>query len=83
MPVGTWRDRRACVGRTQTAMKAWPRDEEKCYMTYLPLRGLYLKLCNRGSFVFRLSQYILRGERMATSLGTLAHLVFLFSLGFP
>jgi hypothetical protein len=23
----------------QSAVKAWPCDEEKCYMTYLPLRG--------------------------------------------
>jgi hypothetical protein len=39
-----------------------------------------LQLCNRGSFVFRLSPYILRGEGMAASLETLAHFVFLFSL---
>jgi hypothetical protein len=39
--------------------------EEKYYMTYLPLRGLYLNLCNRGSFVFQLPPYKHRGERMA------------------
>jgi hypothetical protein len=39
MPVDAWRDRRACVGRTQSAATAWPCDEEECYMTYLPLRG--------------------------------------------
>jgi hypothetical protein len=39
MPADTWRDRRACVGRTRSAATAWPRDEEECYMTYLPLRG--------------------------------------------
>jgi hypothetical protein len=39
MPADVWRDRRACVGRTRSAAKAWPYDEEECYMTYLPLRG--------------------------------------------
>jgi hypothetical protein len=39
MPADAWRDRRACVGRTQSAATAWPCDEEECYMTYLPLRG--------------------------------------------
>jgi hypothetical protein len=34
-----WQDRRASVGRTQSAVTAWPCDEEECYMTYLPLRG--------------------------------------------
>jgi hypothetical protein len=38
---GAWRDRKACVGRTWSAATAWPCDEEECYMTYLPLRGLY------------------------------------------
>jgi hypothetical protein len=52
MPVGTWRDRRGSVGRTRTAVKAWPCDEEECYMTYLPLKGLYLNLSARGSLVF-------------------------------
>jgi hypothetical protein len=33
MPVETWRDRRACVGRMWTAATAWLCDEEKCYMT--------------------------------------------------
>jgi hypothetical protein len=65
MPEGTWRDRGSCVGRTWTAAKVWLCDEEKCYMTYFPLRGFYLKLCNRGIFVFRLPAYNLRGERMA------------------
>jgi hypothetical protein len=41
MPAETWRDHRACVGRTRTAATAWPCDEEECYMTYLLLRGLY------------------------------------------
>jgi hypothetical protein len=71
MLAGTWRDHRACVGRTQTAAKAWPCDEEKCYMSYLPLRDLYLKLCNRGSFVFRMSPYILRGVMMVKTRLTL------------
>jgi hypothetical protein len=39
MPADVWRDRRACVGRTQSAAKAWPCDEEKCYMTYFPPWG--------------------------------------------
>jgi hypothetical protein len=39
MPADTWWDRRACIGRTQSAAMAWPCDEEECYMTYLPLRG--------------------------------------------
>jgi hypothetical protein len=65
MPAGTWRDHRACIGRTRAVEKAWPCDEEKYYMTYLPLRGLYLNLCNRGSFIFRLPPYKHRGERMA------------------
>jgi hypothetical protein len=44
-------DCRACIGRMQTAANAWPCDEEECYMTYLPQRGLYLKLSARGSLV--------------------------------
>jgi hypothetical protein len=39
MPADAWRDRRACVGRTQSAATAWPCNEEESYMTYLPLRG--------------------------------------------
>jgi hypothetical protein len=39
MPADTWRDHRACVGTTRSAATAWPCDEEKCYMTYLPPRG--------------------------------------------
>jgi hypothetical protein len=39
MPADAWRDRRACVGRTQSAATAWPCDEEVCYMTYFPPRG--------------------------------------------
>jgi hypothetical protein len=51
MPADTWRDHRAYVRRMQTAAKAWVCDEEECYMTYLPLRGLYLNLSARGSLV--------------------------------
>jgi hypothetical protein len=51
MSADTWRDRRACVGRTRTAAKAWSCDEEECYLTYLPLKGLYLSLSDRGSVV--------------------------------
>jgi hypothetical protein len=39
MLADAWRDRKACVGRTRSAVAAWPCDEEECYMTYLPLRG--------------------------------------------
>jgi hypothetical protein len=39
MSADAWRDRRACVGRTQSVATAWPCDEEECYMTYFPLRG--------------------------------------------
>jgi hypothetical protein len=52
MPTDTWWDRRACVRRTRTAATAWPFDEEDCYMTYLPLRGLYHNLSARDSLVF-------------------------------
>jgi hypothetical protein len=51
MPADTWQDRRACVGRTQTAV-TWLCNEEECYMTYMPLRGLYHNLSARGSLVF-------------------------------
>jgi hypothetical protein len=36
MPADAWRDRRACVGMTQTAAMAWSCDEEECCMTYFP-----------------------------------------------
>jgi hypothetical protein len=56
MPANTWRDRRACAGRTWSAATAWPCDEEECYMTYMPLRGLYHNLSARGSVVFCLAR---------------------------
>jgi hypothetical protein len=62
MPTGTWRDRGARVGRTRTAATAWPCDEEECYMTYFPLRGLYHNLSARDSLVFcpvQMDSYIL------------------------
>jgi hypothetical protein len=52
MPADTWRDHKACVGRTRTTATAWPCDEEEFYMTYLSLRGLYHNLSARGSLVF-------------------------------
>jgi hypothetical protein len=52
----TWRDRRACVGRTQSAATAWLCDEYEYYMTHFPLRGLYHNLTARGSMVFCLAQ---------------------------
>jgi hypothetical protein len=51
MPTDKWRDRRACVGRTWTAVKAWPHDEEECYLSMLPLRGVYLISCSKSSLV--------------------------------
>jgi hypothetical protein len=51
MSMDMWRNRRACVKRTRTMAKAWPCDEEECYMTYLPLRDLYHNLSARGSLV--------------------------------
>jgi hypothetical protein len=56
MPADTWRDRRACVGRTRIAAAACPCDEEECYMTYFPLRGLYHNLSARGSVVICLTR---------------------------
>jgi hypothetical protein len=52
MLADTWRDRRACVGRTRFMATAWSCDEEECYMTYFPLRGVYHNLSARGSLVF-------------------------------
>jgi hypothetical protein len=51
MPGDTRRYCRACVGRTRIAAKVWLHNEEKCYLTILPLRGVYLLLCSRGSLV--------------------------------
>jgi hypothetical protein len=56
MPADVWRDRRACVGRMRSVAIAWPCDEEECYMTYMPLRGLYHNLSARGSVVFCLAR---------------------------
>jgi hypothetical protein len=35
---------------------AWPCDEEECYMTYFPLRGLYHNLSARDSVVICLAR---------------------------
>jgi hypothetical protein len=35
---------------------AWPCDEEECYLTYFPLRGLYHNLSARGSVFFCLAR---------------------------
>jgi hypothetical protein len=56
MPADARRDRRACIGRTRSAATTWPCVEEECYMTYLPLRGLYHNLSARGSVVFCLAR---------------------------
>jgi hypothetical protein len=55
MPADAWWDRGACVGRMRSVVMAWPCDEEECYMTYLPLRGLYHNLSARGSVVICLA----------------------------
>jgi hypothetical protein len=47
----TQRDHGACVGRTRTATKAWPPDENIQVLTIFPLRGMYLLLSCRGSMV--------------------------------
>jgi hypothetical protein len=52
MLADTWWDHRAYVGRMQIAATACSCDEEECYMTFLPLRGLYHNLSARGSLVF-------------------------------
>jgi hypothetical protein len=49
MPADTWRDRRACVRRTQTAAMAWPCDG--VLHDLFALSGLYLNLSARGSLV--------------------------------
>jgi hypothetical protein len=51
---------------------AWPCDEEECYTTYLPLRGLYHNLSVRGSLVICPAQ---RGSYILT-LGFLGKLSF-------
>jgi hypothetical protein len=56
MSADTWRDCRACVRRTQSAAAVWPCDKEECYMTYLPVRGLYHYLSARGSVVLCLAR---------------------------
>jgi hypothetical protein len=75
--IRTWRDSRACVERTRTAVKAWPCDEEECYITYLPLKGLYHNLSARGSLVICPAQrdsYILTiGFMGKPSFGTAFH----------
>jgi hypothetical protein len=45
-----------------------------------PLGACILVLCNRGSFIFRLSPYILRGERMAAISRNTSSFALLFSL---
>jgi hypothetical protein len=40
MQANTWWDRRACIGRTRTTVKAWLCDEKEYYLNYFPLRGL-------------------------------------------
>jgi hypothetical protein len=56
MLADAWWDCRACVGRTRSAATVRPCDEEECYMTYLPLRGLYDNLSCRDSVVLCLAR---------------------------
>jgi hypothetical protein len=77
MPGDTRQDHRACVGRTRTAAKMWPPDEEECYLTIFPLRGAYLCLCSRGSLVISPTRrdfiYIALGFQGNSSIRTASH----------
>jgi hypothetical protein len=64
-PADTWQVGRACVRRTRSAAMAWPCDEVECYMTYMPLRGLYHNLSARGSVV----SYLARRDSYILALG--------------
>jgi hypothetical protein len=55
MSADTWRDHRACIERMRSVVRALTCDEGECYMTYLPLRGLYHNSSARDSVVFCLS----------------------------
>jgi hypothetical protein len=81
MSADAWRDRGACVGRTRSAATAWSHDEEECYMTYFPLRGLYHNLSARGSVVICLAQqgliYISYGVSRQPSIRTASHFLAL------
>jgi hypothetical protein len=58
-------DRKACVEAKQGAVVGHPPDCATTTIPKVPLGACILVLCNRGSFVFRLSPYILIGQRMA------------------
>jgi hypothetical protein len=77
MPADVWRNRRACAGRTRSVATAWPCDEEECYMTYFPLRGLYHNLSAWGSMVICLARegliYISSRVSRQTSIRTASH----------
>jgi hypothetical protein len=79
MPADTWQDRRACVERMRSAATVWSCDEEECYMTCMPLRGLYHNLSARGSVVFcraRRDSYILSlGFPSKPSFWTASHFI--------
>jgi hypothetical protein len=47
-------------------MDVYPSDGVTMTNFQSAIRGMYFLLCNRGSFVFRLPPYKLRGERMST-----------------
>jgi hypothetical protein len=59
------RDHKACVEAKRGAVAGHPSDGATTRIPKVPLGACIIVLCNRGSFVFRLSPYILRGERMA------------------
>jgi hypothetical protein len=61
----TCRDHKACVEATRRAIAGHPSDGAKKHIPKVPLGGMYHSLGFRGILVFRLSPYILRGERMA------------------
>jgi hypothetical protein len=80
MLAGTWRDHKACVGRTRTAAKVWPCEEQKCYMTYLPLRCLYLNYVIGVVSSFGCLHICLEERGSQVSLKTLAHFLLLFAV---
>jgi hypothetical protein len=60
----TRRDRKACIEATRRAVAGHPSDGVTKTYSQSALAGLYPSLGFRGILVFRLSPYILRGERM-------------------
>jgi hypothetical protein len=61
----TRRDRKACIEAKRGAVARHPSDGATTRIPTCPSGACILVLRNRGSFVFRLPPYKLRGERMA------------------